>query len=697
MSFTVSADTGGTFIDLVVRDHENEFHFGKALTTHDRVFEGMESALSSVGEDLGLSSKEILEDTRLFIYGTTHATNAIVTRKVAKTAFLTTEGFADTLVLKEGGKRDVFDYDTEYPQPYIPRRRTFEIPERISSDAGVVTPMDEEALRNILLDLKRNDYESIAVSLLWSVINPTHELRVGELIDELLPEIPYTLSHRLAPIVREYRRASATAIDASLKPLMQQHFRQLEQDLHGFGYEGQLLVSSSLGGVLGVEEIIEAPINAAKSGPAMAPVAAATYSEVESLGGNTIVCDTGGTTFDIGLTHDSELVQTRETWIGGEWEGDLLGISSVDIRSIGSGGGSIAWVDEGGLLRVGPQSAGSEPGPACYGRGGTEATLSDAACVLGFFDPEYFLGGRMELDSSAAHSAVERVATKLGKTVAETAWGILMISSDHMVDAVHDMTISQGLNPKDSTVVAGGGAAGISILQIAAELGSERIVLPRTASVLSATGMHFANIIKEEGAPLITRSDKFAFTPVNDVLKRLTQKLHTFAKGLDLEETDYRLEYFTEARYEGQVWDILVPLPVSRIDDSDAIASILSAFHAHHDRLFGVRDEDANLEFISWKARIVAEIGATTQRSVPGPLTSGNPSRYRECYFGSSDWVRTGIFFPADLQPGTYVSGPAVIQEPTTTLVVYPGMATEISSSGNYILHISKLEGNVHS
>lgn len=695
MRYTLSADTGGTFIDLVVSDDDGNMHIGKALTTHGRVFEGMERALNRVGEDLGVSAKDILANTDLFIYGTTRATNAIVNRKVAKTAFLTTAGFPDTLVLKEGGKRDVFDYLTEYPKPYISRRHTFEVPERINAEALIVASLDEDAVRGILTNLGNEGFEAVAVSFLWSIINPAHELRVGELIEELLPGVPYTLSHKIAPVVREYRRASAAAIDASLKPLMQKHFQELEEDLRDFGYKGQLLVSSSIGGVLSIEEMIAAPINAAKSGPAMAPVAAVAFSEAESLGGNTIVCDTGGTTFDVGLSRDSELIYSRETWLGGEWEGDLLGISSVDIRSIGSGGGSIAWVDEGGLLRVGPQSAGSEPGPACYGRGGTEATLSDAACVLGFFDPEYFLGGRMELDVDAARTAVGKIATQLGKTVEETAWGILTLSSDHMVKAVNDMTVSQGQDPKESTVVAGGGAAGINIMQIAAELGSEKVILPKTAAALSASGMHFADIVKEVSAPLITRSGTFDFTAVNTALNTLEEELRAFASRLNLSRDEYRVEYFSEARYTGQVWDIVIPLPVSRLSGEEDLTLLANTFHETHERLFAVRDEQAGLEFINWKARLIAgSPDAKIAPVAPARQFRGLPDKTRTCYFGSFGQMDTDIYLPDSLSAGAYVSGPAIIQEPTTTLVVYPGMAAEVSGAGNYILHINDFAGS---
>lgn len=694
MRYSIAVDTGGTFIDVVVRDEDNIHFVGKALTTHHRVFDGMQEAIESIAGGLGTTAKALLAATDMFIYGTTRATNAIVTRRVAKTALLCTEGFPEILVLKEGGKRDVFDYATEYPEPYIPRRRTFEVPERATSEAQISKPLDEQAVREILHSLREEEYEAVAVSLLWSVVEPAHELRIGELIEEIMPGVPYTLSHQIAPIIREYRRTSATAIDASLKPLMQSHFRELETDLRAFGYAGQLLVSSSIGGVMTVEEMIAAPINAAKSGPAMAPVAAINYSQAEGFGGDTIVCDTGGTTFDVGLSRDSNLIYSRETWLGGEWEGDLLGISSVDIRSIGSGGGSIAWVDEGGLLRVGPQSAGSEPGPACYGRGGTDATLSDAACVLGFFDPDYFLGGRMDLDTHAARRAVAQVAEKLGMTVEDTAWGILTLTTDHMLKAVYDMTVSQGLDPKESTVVAGGGAAGINIMQIAAELGSSRVILPKTAGALSAAGMHFADIIKEESSPLITRGSNFDTQGVNTALGGLREKLAAFAGRVGLTEGGYAIEYFTEARYEAQVWDVVTPVPVSEFRTGEDIARLRRAFDAEHERLFAFHDDTADVEFISWKARLTADLHTSPTFAQPAVRTEGAPSKARPCYFGPAGGVDTPVYLPQDLRPGQYVSGPAIIQEPTTTLVVYPGQAAEVSGAGNYILHVKTPEGD---
>src|SRR3984893_6901207 len=379
MPFRISVDTGGTFTDVVVADSAGRHTVGKALTTPERIFRGMRAAIEAAAEELGIPAATLLRETDALIYGTTRATNAVVTKSTAKTAFLTTKGFADTLVLREGGKFNPNDYSVDYPEPYIPRRYTFEIDERVTSDGAVLRAIDQVSAREVARVLRARGFEAAPVSLLWSMANPAHELALAEILDAELPGVPYTLSHRLIPIVREYRRASATAIDASLKPLMQRHLAEMESDLREAGYRGDILVSTSVGGCMHVGALVERPIHTLKSGPAMAPVAGRVYSALEGLGGDVIVCDTGGTTFDVGLVRDGALVYTRDSWLGRQWIGHMLSMSTVDVRSVGAGGGSIAWIDAGGLLRVGPHSAGSLPGPACYGLGGTQPTVTDAA------------------------------------------------------------------------------------------------------------------------------------------------------------------------------------------------------------------------------------------------------------------------------------------------------------------------------
>jgi len=688
MTYRISVDTGGTFTDVVVLDRDGQMHIGKALTTHDRIFDGMAAALEVVAADLGLSTEALLAGASTLIYGTTRATNAVVTKRTARTAFLTTEGFRDTLTLKEGGKHGPHDYTVDYPDPYIPRRRTFEIAERIGAGGEVVRPIDLAQARGVVETVKARGFEAVAVSLLWSIANPAHELALGALIEDALPGVPYTLSHRLVPILREYRRASATAIDASLKPLMQAHLKGMAEDLAAAGFRGDLLVSTSAGGCQHVEELVARPIHTLKSGPAMAPVAGRAVSAVEGTGGNVIVCDTGGTTFDVGLVRDGGLVYTRDSWLGPRWLGDIIGTSTVDVRSIGAGGGSIAWRDAGGLLRVGPQSAGSNPGPACYGRGGSEPTVTDAAMVLGYIDPAFFNGGRLPLDPEASRRVIGRLAEAFGQGADETAAAIMTIANELMIKAIGEITVNEGLNPRESVIVAGGGAAGFNIMPIARELGCGTVILPRLASALSACGMQVSDIVFEATRSRFTDTTGFDIPGVNAVLGEIEAELEAFRRGLrGAEGAAARTELLVEARYRAQVWELDTRLPAGRIRGAEDVAALAEAFHQTHERVYAVRDEGSPVEFVNWKGRIAI----TLFEPPPPPSVEARPHRpeppeRRSCFFAETGRLETSIFKGAGLSPGADIAGPAIIEEPTTTIVVPPGFSARLSPAGNYIL-----------
>jgi N-methylhydantoinase A len=690
MTYRVSVDTGGTFTDVVVADEQGRMTVGKALSTPDQVFVGLSNALENAAHELGIELPDLLRETSILIYGTTHATNAIVTGNVAKTAFLTTSGFPETLVLKEGGKYNPHEFSKDFPEPYIPRRYTFEIQERVSSEGEVVLPVDKTQVRQVLAVLNKKKFEAVAVCFLWSIANPENELAVGELIGEHLPGIPYTLSHQLIPIVREYRRASTTAIDASLKPVMQRHLREMEQGLRDAGYAGELLVSTMIGGCSYVEDLIAQPIHTVKSGPAMAPVAGATYATVEGMGMDVIVCDTGGTTFDVGLVREGRLKFTRETWLGPQWTGYMIGISSVDVRSVGAGGGSIAWVDSGGLLRVGPQSAGANPGPACYGQGGDKPTVTDAALVLGFLDPEFFLGGRIKLDVRAATAVISRLGEQINQTPKQAAFSILRLANELMIKAIHEITVAEGFNPRESTLVAGGGAAGLTIMPIASELGCRQVVLPKTAGALSACGMYFSDIVTERTASKVTQSGDFDFAGVNAVLDQIDADLERFRKALELRGLrDFKKEFFVEARYAAQVWELDTPLPCERFRNSGDVKALVEAFHEVHERVFAVRDTGSALECINWKGRITAHLESPLPQA--GAITeteAGEAYELRQAYFGGDSDEPTPVYRGSILLRGAKVSGPAIIEEPTTTIVIYPGMAARVTGFGNYLLEL---------
>ena len=702
----VTCDIGGTFTDVVVSDEGGGLTVAKALTTPAQLFDGLRAALERAAAQLHEPLEQMLDRASLFIFSTTQATNAILEGTTARTAFLCTEGFPDILVRREGGSLRPYDYSRPFPEPYVPRRLTFEIPERIDADGNVVLPLQEDAALAQLAQARALEVQAVAVCLLWSTANPDHELALGRLIERELPGVPYSLSHQINPIVREYRRASGTSIDASLKPLMQRHLPEIADGLQAEGFAGELLAASSAGGVVPMGELIASPLWSVRSGPSLAPVAARTVAHGETGSGDVIVCDTGGTSFDVSLVRAGDLVFTSETWLGEPFAGHLTGLSSVDVRSIGAGGGSIAWVDPGGLLRVGPESAGADPGPACYGRGGTRPTVTDAALALGYIDPERFLGGKMALDVSAAETAVQALAEALGVRPREAAHAVLSIANERMIAAIHELTVNEGVDPRDSTLVAGGGAAGLTILAIARELGCREVLVPRAAGVLSAFGGQHSDIVREMTAPHVTNSKEFDFDGVRETLHALRERLVTFESELpEGLAGEVQRRYFVEARYAYQVWDLSIPLEGEEIEDEAALARLIESFHDAHERIFAVREPGQKIEMSQWKGRVIASTVKPPLASVPRAAPDGaaraagegangaagargSAPGARVAYFPELGEVELPVHLGGVLAPGTTVPGPALLIEPETTVVVYPGWTAHVSELGNYRMEL---------
>ena len=687
----VSVDTGGTFTDVVVADNSGRFAIGKALTTPTRIFVGLRAALTTAAGERGLSLADVLKRTDVLIYGTTHATNAIVTGNIAKTAYVTTAGFPDVLVLREGGKFSPHDFSKPYPPPYIPRRHTFEITERIDARGEIYLPLDEAQAEHTLQTIKARGFEACAVSLLWSIANPVHEKRLGEMIERILPGVPYTLAHALNPILREYRRASSTAIDASIKPLMQAHLRDMQADLRGAGYGGEILVSTTIGGCLDIDSVVARPIHTVRSGPAMGPVAGRRYAELEGKHESVLVVDTGGTTFDVSLIRDGKITITQETWLGEQFTGHMLGISAVDARSVGAGGGSIGWIDSAGLLRVGPRSAGANPGPACYQLGGREPTVTDAALVLGYIDPDYFLGGRMKLDVAVARAALKAIADPLRLSIEAAAYSIFAVSNETMINAIKDITVSAGVDPSEAVIVAGGGAAGFGIMPIARELNCRAVIIPRTASVLSACGMQFSDIQVEHSATAPTRSNSFDRASVNHALEEIDRHLEIFAarlaaRGFNARHTTYRVD----AHYAAQVWDISVDLQSARIDSAADVEYLIQAFHASHRRVFSVDDPASPIEFLNWTGRLSIALPQTpTTAATTGPPAAPNV-RTRSALFDLDDRQEARVYRGEGIRTGDVIAGPAIIEEATTTLVLPPGTRATLSPAGSFVAEFQR-------
>jgi N-methylhydantoinase A len=683
----IAVDTGGTFTDLVVAETSGELMMFKSATTPDDPVRGILDVLDKGAAGYGVAREDFLAQTDLFIHGTTRAINAILTGTAATTAFLVTEGHPDILVFREGGRTDPFNFTRFFPPPYISRALTFEIPERIGAEGDIVKPLDEAAVASTMQLLRKRRIEAVAVCLLWSIVNPVHEQRVGELLDQYLPSVPYTLSHQLNPIIREYRRASATAIDASLKPVMTHHLVDLEARLRASGFSGRLLVVSSGGGVLDAGAVANAPIHMIASGPAMAPVAGRHYAALDGATDTAIVADTGGTSYDVSLVRRGLIPWTRETWIGPKYEGHITGFASVDVRSIGAGGGSIAWVEGGRLLRVGPRSAGAMPGPVCYGLGGTEPTVSDAAVALGYLDPDYFLGGTMRLDVDSARAAIRsEVADELGLDVDDAAEAIVRLATERMVQAIEEITLNQGIDPRSAVLVGGGGAAGLNAVAIARRLGCPKIVIPQVGPVLSAAGALMSDLMTEYLKTYQTSSENFDFDGVNAVLDELGSQAESFITRWGGGAVDSSIGFFAEARYPHQIWELDVPLNVRRFVDHRDVDALRSQFHATHQDVFAISDPASPIEVVSWRARATCQLDRAHDL-LPRSSESVAPATARSLFFVETGRITGQVESFETIEPGAVVTGPAIIESPVTTVVVRPDAAATRTPTGSIVIY----------
>jgi N-methylhydantoinase A len=687
MRFAV--DTGGTFTDLVVEDDDGRLRMFKAQTTpHDPII-GVLDSLQVAADATGLARAELLGRGSMLIHGTTRAINAIVTGNTARTALLVTQGHPDILVLREGGRHEVFNFNIPFPQPYVPRSLTFELPERIGPDGAIIAALDEAAVVETLKQLPARGVEAIAVCLLWSIVNPAHEERIGALIEQHLPGMPFTLSHALNPSLREYRRASSAAIDASLKPLMSRYMRDLEARLRDAGFGSRVFVVTSQAGVIDAAEGAETPIHLINSGPAMAPVAGRHYVAADVGAETAVVADTGGTTYDVSLVRGGRIPWTRETWIGTPYVGHMTGFPSVDVRSIGAGGGSIAAVDAGGLLTVGPRSAGAVPGPVCYGKGGTEPTVTDCSLVLGHLDPAHFLGGSVRLDADAARSAVERsLAKPLGLAVEEAAAAVIAVATENMVQAILDITVNQGIDPAASVLIGGGGAAGLNSTMIGRRLGCAAVLVPSLGAALSAAGALMSELTQLYRATRFVTTDAFDFAAANDVLRALRRRGEKFIAAAGLQ--DGRIELAVEARYANQVWEIEVPLPTESFEGAADVDRFIAAFHAAHEAVFAIRDEASPVEIVGWTARAACRLAARSDYNLADAGPADALPAVRRAYFSGTGFVDAALHDFGRLAVDETLCGPAIVESPFTTIIIDPGAQARRLATGSLLIEPGK-------
>jgi N-methylhydantoinase A len=678
----LAIDTGGTFTDLVVESDDGSHTSYKAATVPEDPISGILDVIDVAAAEMGTTRGGLLGGTDTLIHGTTQSLNAVLTQTTARTAFLTTAGHPDVLVLREGGRTNIFDLARPYPEPYVPRALTFEVPERIAENGEVVAELDESRVVEIIELLGEHEVEAVGVCLLWSIVNPAHELRVGELLAEHRPDLPVTLSHELNPCLREYRRASSTCIDASLKPVMASYIGNLNARLAEAGFTGRLLLVTAAGGALDAEDVAAAPIHSLNSGPAMAPVAGRFFGEADTDLTTAIVADTGGTTYDVSVVRKGQILWTRETWVGEPFFGHMTGFPSVDVRSVGAGGGSIAWVDEAGLLRLGPESAGADPGPACYGRGGQRPTVTDAAVVLGYIDPHYFLGGRATLDADLAVQAVRtEVAGPLGLEVEAAAAAILRYATERMVSAIDQITIHEGIDPRETVLVGGGGAAGLNVLAIARRLRCPEVIVPSVGPVLSAAGALISDLVQSFEVSLFTTNRTFAFDEVNAALATLHSRCQAFVDGPGSGAISSDITFSVEARYPHQVWELDVPLRSSRVESPAQLERLTEDFHLKHREVFAVADDSSDVEFASWHARARCRLRAPIAARAAARSATREPEQ-RRVYFPDHGYVHADVWHVDEMPIEQGLLGPAVVQTNATTIVVEPGSAFRLMSSG---------------
>jgi N-methylhydantoinase A len=679
----LAIDTGGTFTDVVVQRDDGLLTLHKAPTTPHDPIEGILEAIRRAASADGLSMGDLLRRTTTVIHGTTRATNAILTDTAARTAFLSTAGHPDVLVFRMGGRELPFEHAREYPDPYVPRSLTFEIPERMDYRGEVVRALDISAVHAVIDALIALGIEAVGVCLLWSVSNPAHELAVGDALRERAPEIAVTLSHQLNPVVREYHRASAACIDASLKPLMAAYLADLEARLGDAGFDGRLLVSSAAGGLMKPQWLADAPIHSINSGPAMAPVAGRHHAEREADSRMAIVIDAGGTSFDVSVVRSGRIPRTRETWLGDRFVSHITGFPSVDVRTSGSGGGSIAAVDPGGLLTVGPESAGSVPGPVCYGTGGTRVTVTDAGVILGYLDPSRLDVLGVRTDVEAARRAIsEQIGAPLRLSTEAAAEAVIRVVTEQMVHAVEEVTVQQGVDPRSAVLVSGGGAAGFNVVAIAARLGCRKVIIPQTTAGLSATGGLLSDVVAEAAVALYTTSTNFEQSRVNDALGSIIAACLDQLENAGIGRSEATIELVAEARYPGQVWELEVALRANAFRSAEDLEQLIEDFHSVHEEVFAVRDTGSSLEIVGWRA-----LGSTRveedQSLTLDPGSELDLESTREIYVAGGGWCEVPVLGSARI---TEVRGPAVLELPGTSIVLNTDALATRSPHGSIVI-----------
>jgi len=671
--FTIGIDVGGTYTDLVATDETGRTVFAKSPSTPADQSIGVMAGLEELARRLGVSRAAMLAATDRLVHGTTVATNALLERKGAKVALLTTEGHRDVVEMREGLKPDRYDLRTPPPEPLVPRERRFGVHERLKADGSASIPLDAAALIAAIADVKQSGATSVAVCFLHAYLNPVHELAAVERLATELPDVSVSRSSDVLPQIKEYERVSTTIVNAYVAPTVRRYLTNLERSLAEAGFAGSLFVVLSHGGMAPVEEASRLAAGTVLSGPAGGISGSRRCAEMLGIP-DLVPFDMGGTSTDISLIADGQASLSADGMLAGQ----RIALRSLDIASIAAGGGSIASVDGGRTLRVGPESAGSVPGPACYGDGGLAATVTDANVVLGYLDASAFMGGARPLDRTASEAAVDRIASALDLSRIEAAAGITKMINLKMADGIRLMTLRRGVDPRNFALLSFGGAAGMHAAEVARELEIRRIIVPTVASVLSAWGM-LTSDLRYEVSRTHYGTGRIAADEVRALFAGLEEQAAGRLRGWF--RGDIAIERSAEMRYGEQVFEIDVPLGDLDLGATDLVAQIEDRFHRRHEDLYTYASRGQEVVFVNAR---VAAVGKVAQRASDSATVSSAepcaPRGKRQAWLGT--WREVPVYALDDLRPGQSLEGPAIIEAETTTVLVDTGDRVTVNGLG---------------
>jgi len=686
MGIRIGVDIGGTFTDFIVAEETGALRVHKTPSTPAAPERAIMTGLEELAAEQQLTVEQYLAGVDLFIHGTTIATNTVIQRNGPKLGVIHTKGFRDILLLRDGFKPDRYDLHMAPPDDFVPRHLRAGVDERILYNGDIERPLSEADIREILREFRRHGVEAVAVSLLWSMVNPSHEDRVAQIIREELPDAYVATSAQILPAIREYPRTCATVLSAYVGPVLGEYLTKLEDYLRTHGYRYELLIMQITGGSASSSEVEKRPVLAIGSGPAAGPPAGLAVGEVQDEK-NLMVIDMGGTSFEVSTVTDGTLTMSRDM----EIEGVPLGVAAVDMQSVGAGGGSIAWIDDGGMLRVGPRSAGAEPGPACYGQGGTEPTVTDANLILGYLNPGFFLGGRMSLDRDRAEEAMQRIAEPLGMDVTEAAAAVYRIVNTNMVGAMRAVSVMRGVDPREYTVIVGGGAGGTHAAAIAEELGIRRVICPEVAGGLCAYGMLVADVRHTYLTTHPSSTAALDVDRVNEIFASMERDAVGQLAGQGFTPDQIVLTRFADAKYPYQINELMIPVPGGTLR-ADSANDIAATFHEEHERLYTYCVRDMPVDVSAWRVTATGrlpELPSAAARRREGSGESEALKETRDVYFAETGRrVATPVYDGAMLAAGTVVTGPLIAELPTTTLVVAPQHSLTVSDTGSFTIDI---------